>query len=93
MAVFNPTVGTTSTEVLAENTRRRRRLVILCNNSDEDIYINMGSPAVVTAGFVLKPNGGSWVDKPDVFGWMYQGIYTAVCASGGKVLSVTELEL
>jgi len=38
-------------------------------------------------------SGGSWVDKPDTRGWMYQGIYTAICASGGKVLTVTELEL
>ncbi|GAI13768.1 unnamed protein product, partial [marine sediment metagenome] len=27
----------------------------------------------------------------DAQGWMYQGIYTAICASGGKILSVVEL--
>jgi len=91
MAITKPTVAVTTTEVLSEQKRGRRVLVILCNNSDEDMYVNPGSPAVTTAGIPLKANGGSWVDKPDVYGLMYQGIYTAICASGGKVLSVTEL--
>ena len=84
-------VGTVSTRVLLENTKGIRRLVVLCNKSDEDIYVNPGAPAASTLGIPLSAGGGSWTDKPDTMGWMYQGIYTAICVSGGKTLSVTEL--
>jgi len=85
------TVGATTTTVLARNTKGNRRLVVLCNNSNEDMYVNPGPAAYSTFGIPLVASGGSWTDKPDTKGWMYQGIYTGICASGGKVLSVTEL--
>ncbi len=85
------TVGATSTRVLRPNVKEIRRLVVLCNNSNEDIYANPGAVAADTEGLPLVASGGSWTDKPDAQGWMYQGIYTAICASGGKVLSVVEL--
>ena len=66
-------------------------LVVLCNNSGEDMYLCPGDTAIDTAGLPLKAYGGAWTDRPDSRGKMYQGIYTAICASGGKVLSVTEL--
>ena len=91
MTISNPTIGATTTLALAASVKGIRNLVVLCNNSDEDIYINPGSAAVQTAGIPLRAQGGSWTDKPDTRGRMYQGIYTAICASGGKVLSVTEL--
>jgi len=84
-------VAATSTEVLAENVKGLRRLVVLCNNSDEDMYVCPGAVAQATEGLPLVSLGGSWTDKPDASGWMYQGLYTAICATGGKVLSVTEL--
>ncbi|GAI07907.1 unnamed protein product [marine sediment metagenome] len=85
------TVGATSTLVLSANVRAARRRVVLCNNSDEDMYACPGPVAISTAGIPLKAGGGAWTDQPDTTGYMYQGLYTAICASGGKVLSVTEL--
>lgn len=84
-------VAATSTVVLQENVKGLRRLVVLCNNSDEDMYVNPGPVAADTEGLPLVAAGGAWTDKPDTTGWMYQGIYTAICASGAKILSVTEL--
>ncbi len=84
-------VGATSTPVLAQNVKGLRKLVVLCNNSDEDMYANPGATAADTEGLPLVAAGGSWTDKPDTQGWIYQGMYSAICASGGKVLSIVEL--
>ena len=89
--ISNPTIGATSTLALEANKQGRRVLAVLCNNSNADMYACPGPTAIMTAGIPLKANGGSWTDKPDTMGCMYQGIYTAICAAGGKVLSVTEL--
>lgn len=83
------TVGATSTFILDDN--KWRRLVVLTNNSDEDIYVAPGPLAVSTQGIPLKANGGSLTDSPDAQGWIYKGGWTAICASGGKVLSVVEM--
>jgi len=85
------TVGATSTPILAQNVKGLRRLVVLCNNSDEDMYANPGAISANTEGLPLVAAGGSWTDKPDAQGWMYQGMYSAICASGGKILSIVEL--
>ena len=90
--IDNPTIGAASSLALAAVKPGSRRLrVVLCNNSDEDMYVCPGDTAIATAGIPLKAAGGSWSDQPDSIGYIYQGIYTAICASGGKVLSVTEL--
>ena len=91
MPISNPTIGATSTLALEANSKGIRNLVVLCNNSNEDIYVCPGAAAVQTAGIPLVAYGGSWTDKPDTRGKIYQGIWTAICISGGKVLSVTEL--
>jgi len=69
----------------------RRILTVLCNNSNEDIYVAPGAISISTYGIPLVASGGSWTERPDNQGRMYQGIWTAICASGGKVLSVVEL--
>ena len=86
--ITGPTVGATSTQVAEDNPRRRR--IVLCNNSDEDMYVAPGALAVSTQGMPVNAGGGVWDDGPDNQGYVYTGIYTAVCVSGGKVLSVTE---
>lgn len=91
MAISGPTVGATSTGVVEKNDKRLRWYVILCNNSNEDMYASPGGVAIATQGIPLVAGGGSWVDKPNAQGKMYQGPYSAICASGGKILSVTEL--
>ena len=82
------TVAATSTLVLQQNELRER--VVLTNNSDEDMYVAPGPAAVATAGYPLKAAGGSFSDQPDSRGWIYTGPYMAICASGGKLLSVVE---
>ena len=82
------TIAATSTIVLQQNPLRER--VTLTNNSDEDMYVCPGPAAVATFGFPLKAAGGSVSDQPDTKGWIYRGPYTAICASGGKILSVVE---
>jgi len=93
MAVSGPVVGATTTVVVQENLKGLRRVLVLCNNSDEDMYVAPGPDAQDTEGIPLVAHGGSWTDKPDAQGKMYQGQYTAICVSGGKILSVTELNV
>ena len=83
------TIAATSTMVVDVN--RFRQKLILVNNSDEDIYVAPHSLAVATYGVPLVAAGGAIVDEPDSTGWIYKGPWMAICASGGKILSVTEL--
>lgn len=77
------TVGSTSTTVLASNASRI--LAILVNDSNEDIYLFYGTPAVMNQGILLKASGGSIVEDH------YTGQITAICSSGSKNLTVTTL--
>lgn len=86
------TVGATSTQILPQSRGARRQRVYLVNNSDQDIYVSPGGLAVSTEGIPLVARGGAYMDQPDSTGYIYQGIYTAICASGGKLISVTELK-
>lgn len=83
------TIATDSSLVLDANPLRR--LVIIANNSDEDIYLSMGAEARLTFGIPVVAQGGVVIDQPDNEAWIYNGIWTAICASGGKILSVTEI--
>lgn len=83
-------VTTSSTRVLEPN--RARVLVVLTNNSDTDMYVAPDSSSVLTEGIPLKANGGSVTDDPDTQGYIYKGIWTAIC-SGTKNLSVVELSM
>lgn len=83
------TIGATSTLVVRPNIRRRR--IILVNNSNEDMYISLGSLAATSNGIPLVSSGGSYIDEKRQPGdYIYLGQYTGICASGGKVLSVYE---
>ena len=77
---FNVTVGTSSTEVRAANTNRK--LLILINDSDENIYIALGQTATLNNGIRLNKNGGSLIlNDPK-----YTGVINAICSSGSKKL-------
>ena len=82
-------VGATSTAVLDPDSHRQR--VYLVNISNERIDISPGGLAEAGAGISLGANGGSFTDEPDAKGYIYKGLYTAICASGAKILAVTEL--
>jgi len=77
---FNVSVGSSNTQVLAANSSRK--LLILVNDSDEDIYIALGATAILNSGIRLNKKGGSLtLDDPK-----YTGIVNAICSSGSKNL-------
>ena len=83
------TIGATSTLVLPPNRYRQR--ITFVNNSDEDMSLAPGPAAVMGHGVILVAKGGSASDKPDRDGYIYKGPWMGICASGGKVIGVTEL--
>lgn len=76
-------VGSASTTVLAANTARKAAIIV--NDSDETIYLKYGTTAVANSGIRLNANGGAVREE------MYTGIITGICASGSKVVTVTEM--
>ena len=77
---YNLSVGASSTQVLAANSSRK--LLILVNDSDEDIYIALGATATLNSGIRLNKKGGSLtLDDPK-----YTGVVNAICSSGSKNL-------
>ena len=75
---FNVTVNATSTTILSANANRK--LLILVNDSNQNIYITLGETAVINSAIRLNANGGSLtLDNP-----IYTGQISAICASGNK---------
>jgi hypothetical protein len=56
---FSQTVGDTSTLIVAGNVLRK--YLAITNDSTNDVYISIGTPALVNKGVLLKANGGSIV--------------------------------
>lgn len=78
-------VGNTSTLVLAANSSRR--YLFLVNDSDENIYVSLGSAAVMNEGILLTSQGGALtLDTTS----MYIGAIYAICSSGTKNLTICE---
>lgn len=81
---LNVSIGTSSTQVLAANSNRK--LLILVNDSDENIYVSLGGTATLNNGIRLNANGGSFVlDNP-----IYKGVVNAISSSGSKTLAGVE---
>ena len=92
MVIFNPdddanndsvTVGATSTSVKSLN--RARKFLFLTNDSDETIYVSLGSIAVMNKGIRLNASGGFVIIDEK-----YTGAVTAICSSGSKNLCTCE---
>jgi hypothetical protein len=81
------TVGTSSTAVLGAN--YDRNYLLLVNDGTEAIYVSLGGTAALNTGIRINANGGSF-EMTRGFGNLYQGALTAICASGGMKLLVTE---
>ncbi len=81
-------IGITNTVVVETNPLRQR--IILANYSNELIWISQSGLARADYGIPIGPSGGSYEDEPDATGYMWRGPYFAICATGGKILSVTE---
>jgi len=78
-------VGAASTAILSANSTRL--FAILVNDSDEEIYLALGDTAVMNEGIRLNASGGSFEINSNN---LYTGAITAICTSGGKVLTVVE---
>lgn len=78
-------VGATSTLVLSANAARR--FLFLVNDSDEAIYVSLGSPAVLNEGILLTAGGGALT--LDIAS-MWLGAIYAISPSGSKNLTVSE---
>lgn len=81
----NVSVGTASTAVLAAN--NSRSVLVLCNDSDANIYLAFGEAAVLQKGILLQSgqslvwDGGDECVKLSVF---------AISTGSGKNLTVCE---
>jgi len=82
-----PSIGATTTVALVSNTDRLYALFI--NDSNETIYLKLGANAVMNQGIRLNANGGSY-GMSKLLGNLYTGAINGICASGSKVLLVTE---
>lgn len=81
---LNVSIGTSSTQVLAAN--ENRKLLILVNDSDENIYVSLGNTATLSNGIRLNADGGSFaLDNP-----IYKGVVNAISYSGNKILAGVE---
>lgn len=78
-------IGSSSTLVLASNSSRR--FLFLVNDSDENIYVSLGSAAVLNEGILLTAGGGALT--LDIAA-MWLGEIYAICLSGSKNLTVSE---
>jgi len=79
------TVGATTTVVLTATSGRL--FAVLVNDSDEAMYISIGTPAVMNKGIRLNATGGTLRISGDE---LTSGAINAICASGSKVLCVLE---
>lgn len=77
---FEVTIGSSSTEIKAANASRK--ILALVNNSDVNIFISLGSAAVMNQGIRLNANGGNIVLASPV----YMGAVYGITAAGGKSL-------
>jgi len=79
--------GTTGQLVAANGSRR---YLLLINDSDTDVYINLGAAAVAHQGILLKASGGSF-ESSAAADLLYTGAINAIHgSSGNKVVLVTE---
>lgn len=77
---FAVTIGTTSTLIKSAN--ESRKLLALVNDSDVNIFIALGAPAVMNSGIRLNANGGNIVLASPVF----MGDVYGITAAGGKII-------
>jgi len=79
------TVGATSTKIV--EAKENRSYLVITNDSDEEMYISLGSAAVQGSGIPLTVKGSLIEisgERP------FRGAVYGICASGGKSASVFE---
>lgn len=80
-------VTTTSQEILAANPRRK--YAILINNSNQNIFVRLGSPATVDEGIVIWAAGFAYEFTEDNL-WV-GSIHAIHGGSGNKRLLIIEM--
>lgn len=82
-------VGVSSTKVLAKNSDRKYALIV--NLSDEVVFLKIGNSmsALLNEGIPIGPNRGSFEMSPH-FGNLCQEDVYGICASGNKLVAITE---
>ena len=79
-------VATTTTEILAANSRRLYALIV--NDSDTDIYLSLSEAAVANKGLRLNAYGGAYeINYTNPFRGQINGIHGG---AGNKVVTVIE---
>ncbi len=90
------TVALTTTEIVPENPGRGSLTIV--NDSDEDIYLSEvpiggAAAAVMNEGILIKAAGGVWsVARGKVNARLFGGAVNAICLSGGKNVTISELD-
>lgn len=84
----NVTVGATTTPVIAAGTGGDDKYRIFFNDSNETIYLGIGADAVMNKGPRLNAEGGFFEMLRDVGGNFSLQEVNAICASGGKILTI-----
>jgi len=82
-----PVIAALTTAALVANASRTYALFI--NDADEAMYLGLGVAAAMNKGIRLNANGGSY-EMSAALGNLYAGAVNAICASGNKVLIITE---
>ena len=89
MAAGTKVIAATTTVVIAKNTARS--MLILCNASNENIFLGVDAAAVQNSGICLKPLGPPLVlTSKNELSKICSSAINAICASGTKNLSYLE---
>jgi hypothetical protein len=80
---FNTTVTNQSSIILEPNPNRK--YAIICNDSDNDIYLNLGTIAMQGKGIVIKPNGNFDYSIKDI---SYKGVITAISNTNALISGI-----
>ena len=76
-------VGTTSTLVLTANSARK--IAIITNDSNVNMYLSLGVPAEINKGVRLSRGGGSFTTQDD---YPFKGNIYMIAGSANKNVSV-----
>lgn len=89
-AISKKTIANSSTEILAKNPNRK--VVLLSNDSDEDIYVALGEAAIMNEGVILCKKTYLQCRLELAGETRFIGAIYGICSSGGKNLSIIEGE-
>ena len=78
-------IETSTTEAVPFS--QNRKWILVCNDSDEVMYLSWGNPAEMNKGIRLNPNG-STIEFTGPY--IFSSSLNAICESGGKNFTYQE---